>query len=129
MAKNLPEFIGRKKMSTVRWGVLGTSGIAEKQLLPAFERASKAKVVAIASQSNLAKAKGISGTFHILNRYDRYDELFGDPSIQSIYLHLPHHLHKKWAVKVAETRKHILCEKPAGLTAEEVKAIQKACED
>src|SRR5699024_2110153 len=129
MEKNLPEFIGRKKMSTVRWGVLGTSGIAEKQLLPAFERASNAKVVAIASQSNLAKAKELASTFHIDNIYDSYEKLLADSSIQAIYLPLPNHLHKKWAIKAAESGKHILCEKPAGLTAEEVKAIQKACED
>src|SRR5699024_12665390 len=100
MEKNLPAFRGRKKMSTVRWGVLGTSGIAEKQLLPAFERASTTKVVAIASQSNLAKAKELAGTFHIDTIYYSYEKLLADSYIQALYLPLPNQLHNKCAQEV-----------------------------
>src|SRR5699024_4788378 len=116
-------------MSTVKWGVLGTSGIAETQLLPAFRRSNNAEVVAIASQSNIEKANELAETFEIENVYNSYEALLTDASIKAVYLPLPNHLHKEWAIKAAENGKHILCEKPAGLTAEEVKAIQKACED
>lgn len=116
-------------MSTVKWGILGTSSIAETQLLSAFRRSSNAKVVAIASQSNIIKAKELAETYEIENVYDSYEKLLLDSSIKAVYLPLPNHLHKEWAIKAAENGKHILCEKPAGLTAEEVKAIQQACED
>lgn len=45
--------------------------------------------------------------------YGSYEELLADPNVDAIYLPLPTALHRKWAPKVAEAGKALLCEKPA----------------
>lgn len=50
-------------------------------------------------------------------------------NIDAVYIPLPNHLHKKWAIKAAQKNKHILCEKPIAMNAEEALAIKHACEE
>ncbi|MFC3039353.1 Gfo/Idh/MocA family protein [Virgibacillus xinjiangensis] len=114
---------------SLRWGVLSTAKIAQKELLPAFQRAENAVVNAIASQSNSGKAKEVAEQFHIEKVYDSYEELLNDKEIDAVYIPLPNHLHKKWAIEAANQGKHILLEKPAALNAEETEEIGQACKD
>lgn len=115
-------------MSKVQWGVLSTAGIAQKALIPAFERATNAEVAAIASGSDIKKADEIAKRFNIQKTYDSYEKLLGDPDIQAVYIPLPNHLHKKWVIEAAKAGKHILCEKPAALDADEALEMQEICE-
>lgn len=115
-------------MSKVQWGILSTAGIAQKALLPAFERSTNAEVSAIASRSDMKKANEIASRFNIPKTYDSYEKLLDDPEIQAVYIPLPNHLHHKWVIQAAESGKHILCEKPAALNAEEALEMQQACQ-
>lgn len=116
-------------MTKVRWGVLSTAGIAQTELIPAFKRSSNAEVVAIASGSGLEKVKAVANDFNIEKTYDSYENLLEDPDIDAVYIPLPNHLHKKWVIETAKRGKHILCEKPAALHAEEVLEMQKSCKE
>lgn len=116
-------------MTTVNWGVLSTAGIAQKELLPAFGRAANAKVVAIASSSGIEKAKAVAGKFNIEKTYDSYEALLDDPTIDAVYIPLPNHLHKKWVIEAAKKGKHILCEKPVAINAEEFEEMKAVCEE
>lgn len=115
-------------MKKVRWGILSTAGIAQKALLPAFSRAENAVVTAIATGSDLAKANEIAEKFQIEKVYDDYEKLLNDPFIDAVYIPLPNHLHKEWVIEAAKNGKHILCEKPAALTAEETAEMIEVCE-
>ncbi|MGH6862444.1 MAG: aldo/keto reductase, partial [Phyllobacterium sp.] len=55
-----------------------------------------------------------------------YDALLSDPEIDAIYISVPHPGHAEWAIKAAESGKHVLCEKPMGLSAAEAEAMQEA---
>lgn len=114
-------------MSKVCWGVLSTAEIAQKALIPAFERANNAKVTAIASGSGLKKAEETAEKFQIEKSYGSYDELLDDPKIDAVYIPLPNHLHKKWVTEAARKGKHILCEKPAALNTEDIMEMKKTC--
>lgn len=114
-------------MRKVNWGILSTAGIAQKSLLPAFKRAENAVVTAIATGSDLAKANEISEIFQIEKVYDSYEKLLNDPTIDAVYIPLPNHLHKQWVIEAAKKGKHILCEKPAALTADEVAEMVQVC--
>lgn len=113
--------------NNVRWGILGTAGIAKKQLIPAIKRASNAEVVAVSSRNDMEKANCYADECHIPKRYARYEDLLNDPDIDAVYIPLPNHLHLTWAKKAAEHGKHVLCEKPAALTAAEAKEMVDAC--
>ena len=49
--------------------------------------------------------------------------LLADPEVDAIYIATPHPSHAEWAIKAAEAGKHVLCEKPMGLTAFEADAM------
>ena len=115
-------------MNKVQWGILSTANIAQKELIPAFQRAVNAEVAAIATGTNITKAKQIADTFHIEKVYDSYEKLLDDPEIDAVYIPLPNHLHKEWVMKAAEAGKHILCEKPAALNADEALTMYRTCQ-
>ena len=114
-------------MSTVKWGILSTAGIARKQLIPAFGRATNAEVVAIASSSGIEKAKEVADKFSIEKAYGNYESLLDDPAIDAVYIPLPNHLHKKWTIAAAKKGKHILCEKPAAVNTDEFQEMKSIC--
>ena len=116
-------------MKKVRWGILSTAKIAQNELIPALQRSANAEVLAIATSSNMKKAEEIAKKFHIEKTYDSYEKLLHDPNIDAVYIPLPNHLHKKWVIEAARTKKHILCEKPAALNVEEVLEMKKVCEE
>lgn len=116
-------------MTNVKWGILSTAGIAQKQLIPAFLRASNAEVMAIASSSGVEKAKTVADKFPIEKAYDSYEKLLDDQEIDAVYIPLPNHLHKEWVIAAAKKGKHILCEKPAAVNTAEFEEIKSACEE
>lgn len=109
----------------VRWGVLGAADIAVKKVLPAMRQSVRSRVVAIASR-NLAKARAAADELGIARAYGSYDELLADPEVEAIYNPLPNHLHVPWSIRAAEAGKHVLCEKPIALTADEARTLIEA---
>src|SRR5437763_5556171 len=102
----------------VRWGVLGAANIAVKKVIPAMQRGEWCEVAALASR-NLEKAQRFALELGIPKVYGSYDELLADRAIEAVYNPLPNHLHVPWSIKAAEAGKHVLCEKPIALSAEE----------
>lgn len=111
-------------MEKVRWGILSTANIGLTQVLPAIQRSENGAVLAIASESG--KAGAAAEKYQIPKSYDSYEDLLKDPEIDAVYIPLPNHLHKKWAIEAARNGKHVLCEKPAALNAEEAEEVAKA---
>jgi len=106
----------------VRWGVLGTANIALKKVIPAMQRGSWCEIAAIASR-DLTKAQAAANELQIPTAYGSYEELLADDSIEAVYNPLPNHLHVPWTSKAAEAGKHVLCEKPIALNAEEARTL------
>jgi predicted dehydrogenase len=106
----------------VRWGVLGVAKIAVKKVIPAMQQGEWSQVTAIASR-DLKKAQEAALGLGISKAYGSYEELLADPEVEAVYNPLPNHLHVPWSAKAAEAGKHVLCEKPIGLTAEEAEQL------
>jgi len=105
-------------MSRVRWGIISTAKIGTEKVIPAMQQAEFCEVVAISSR-NLGTAKAAAASLGIPKVYGSYEELLADPDLDAIYNPLPNHLHVSWSVKALEAGKHVLCEKPIGLTSAE----------
>lgn len=107
-------------MKTIlRWGVLSTAKIARKQVIPAMQKAAYTEVKAIASRS-MERARAVADELGIEKAYDSYEDLIADPEIDAVYIPLPNHMHVSWIMKAAEAGKHVLCEKPIALHADEI---------
>ncbi|SNR25875.1 Gfo/Idh/MocA family protein [Puniceibacterium sediminis] len=104
---------------TVRWGILGASNFAKRQMAPAIHLAAGGELAALAT-SDPAKAVDFVSMAPGLQLYDSYEALLADPGIDAVYIPLPNHLHVEWATKAAEAGKHVLCEKPIALEAGEI---------
>lgn len=106
----------------VRWGVLGVAKIATQKVIPAMRHCARAAVAAIASR-DIGKADLAAVALDIPVSHGSYEALIADPDVDAIYIPLPNHLHVEWATRAAEAGKHVLCEKPIGLTAADVRAL------
>lgn len=80
------------------------------------------EVDAIASR-DIAKSNDAADLLNINKRYGSYEELLKDPEIDAIYIPLPYHLHVLRAIKAMEAGKHVLCEKPIGMSAVEAQFL------
>lgn len=114
-------------MRQVRWGVLGTAGIARGQTIPGMRLAQNCRLYAIAGRS-LDKARQFQAEFGFEKVYDDYEALLRDPQVQAVYIPLPNDLHAPWVKKALESGKHVLCEKPLALNAREAEALFDAAE-
>jgi predicted dehydrogenase len=109
-------------MKKIRWGVLGAAKIATVKVIPAMQQGTLSEVTGLASRE-LSRAQEAAGPLGIAKAYGSYEELLADPDIDAIYNPLPNHLHVPWTIRAAEAGKHVLCEKPIALTAEEAKQL------
>jgi predicted dehydrogenase len=105
-------------MDKVRWGVLSTATIGTGKVIPAMQRCAYGEVVGMASRK-LETARQTAARMGIPQAYGSYEELLADPDIDAVYIPLPNHLHVAWSIKALEAGKHVLCEKPIALTADE----------
>jgi predicted dehydrogenase len=105
-------------MERVRWGVLSTARIGMEKVIPALQRSPWCEVRALASRS-AEGARAAAARLGIPVAYGSYPELLADPAIEVVYNPLPNHLHVEWTLRAAQAGKHVLCEKPFALTAEE----------
>ena len=116
-------------MSKVKWGVLGTAGIAKGCTIPGMKEAENCELYAVAGR-NIEKATAFKDEFGFEKAYGSYEELLADENVQAVYIPLPNQLHYEWVKKALKAHKHVLCEKPLTPTAkeaEELYATAKEC--
>lgn len=114
-------------MDYLRFGVLSTAKIGIEKVIPAMQGSKFCTVSAIASRSE-DKARDAAELLEIDRAYDSYEKLLEDPEIDAVYNPLPNHLHVSWSIKALEAGKHVLCEKPIGLSSEEGLELMEAAE-
>ncbi|QJF50700.1 Gfo/Idh/MocA family protein [Roseobacter ponti] len=105
-------------MTHLRWGILGASNFAAEQMAPAIHAAKGADLVALGT-SDPQKAARFTAFAPGLTLHDTYDAVLADPDVDAIYIPLPNHLHVEWSLKALEAGKHVLCEKPMTMRADE----------
>src|SRR5262245_56568434 len=109
----------------LRWGVLGAAHIAVAKVVPAMQRGRSCRVVALASRDR-AKGEAAARALGIERVHASYEELLADPDVDAVYNPLPNHLHVPWSIRALEAGKHVLCEKPIGVTPAEVEELLRA---
>ncbi len=103
----------------VRWGILGAAKFARDHMARAIHAAEGAELAALATSAR-QKAAGFQTFCPGLNVHDSYEALLDDPGIDAVYIPLPNHLHVAWTEKALAAGKHVLCEKPIAMQADQI---------
>ncbi len=106
----------------VRWGILSTARIGREKVIPALQKAKNLEVAAIASRDE-ENARKVAAELGIEKAYGSYEALLADPDIDVIYNPLPNHMHVPMTIEAVKAGKHVLCEKPIALDAEEARLL------
>ena len=115
-------------MRPVRWGVLGTAGIAAGCTIPGMQIAEGCELYAIAGRSR-EKAEAFKARFGFRKAYQGYDALLADSEVEAVYIPLPNNLHCEWVIKALKAKKHVLCEKPAAMNESELRRMFSAAKE
>jgi predicted dehydrogenase len=112
-----------KNSKTVKYAVVGLGHIAQVAVLPGFKNAKNSELAALVSrdpekQRKLAEQYNIEKVYS----YERYDECLAQ-GIDAVYIALPNHLHRDYAIRALNAGIHVLCEKPLAVTQEDCEAI------
>ncbi len=102
---------------SVRFGMAGTGAMAVA-MLPAFRHAPGADLVAVSSSSN-DRAQQFAATHSVAKSYGDFNAMLGDASIDAIYIANRTRDHASASIAALQAGKHVLCEKPFALSAEE----------
>jgi len=109
----------------IKWGVIGSGGIARRRTIPeGISKANNAELSAVFDidakvNAEVAKEFGSKQATNIGN-------LLKD-DIEAVYIATPAHLHAEQVRACAEAGKHVLCEKPLGMTVAEAEEMIEAC--
>lgn len=111
----------------IKWGVIGSGGIARRRTIPEgifpAEHAELISVYDINSEVNNAVAK----EFHSNASQSIQDLINSD--IDAVYIASPANKHIDHVIACAGGKKHILCEKPLGMTTGEAEKMIKICKE
>ena len=111
----------------VKWGVIGSGGIAKRRTIPEgilkAENASLISVYDIDPEVN----KSVATQFNAIASPGIKDLL--DSGIDAVYVASPANMHLEQVIACARAKKHVLCEKPLGMTVKEAEKMIRVCAD
>ncbi len=111
----------------VRWGILGTGGIAST-FVTDLQLSDSGVATAVGSRSQRS-ADRFGHEFRIANRHASYEALVADPNVDVIYVATPHPMHHGNAILALRAGKHVLVEKPFTMNAVEAREITKVARE
>lgn len=111
----------------IRLGILGCGPIAQAGH---FESALKARNVTLHAACDVAAdlLHRMHGAYGPFRQYSSYEEMLADPEIDAVLVATADAFHVPASISALQAGKHVLCEKPLGLTVEEVLDLKRAVE-
>jgi D-xylose 1-dehydrogenase (NADP+, D-xylono-1,5-lactone-forming) len=105
----------------LRWGILGTGNIAN-QFAAGVRTATLSALGAVGSR-NLDAAQQFARRYEIGRAHPSYEQVLEDPSVDAVYVSLPNTMHHEWTIRALRAGKHVLCEKPLAVTAQQAEEM------
>ena len=112
----------------LRIGFLATGKIAHTMALTIHDQCAGVELYAVASR-NLDKAKVFKDQYGFVKAFGTYDELINDPNVDVVYIATPVNMHYEQTMAALDHGKHVICEKPMGVNAEQVEEMIKSARE
>lgn len=113
-------------MTRIRWGLVGPGNIA-RNFADGMAEATSGVLIAVASRTE-ASGRAFADRYGLdeAKRYTDYRDLCQDPQVDAIHIATPHPFHAEQALMAIRAGKRVSVEKPAGITAAEVRMLVEA---
>jgi predicted dehydrogenase len=118
------EDIVKKQDRQLRVGVLGCGPIAQFAHFESSVKARNACLYAICDAAADLTAR-MGATYEPDKIYNDYDVMLADPQLEAVIIATSDAFHVPAAIRALEAGKHVLCEKPVGVTVEEVQQLSE----
>jgi predicted dehydrogenase len=110
--------------------LVGLGGYSKGQLAPALQQTKNCYLAGLVTGTP-AKAEEWSKKYNISQKniynYQNFDEIAGNKDIDIVYVVLPVSMHKEYTIRAAKAGKHVICEKPMALNANDCRDMIAAC--
>ncbi|WP_320129342.1 Gfo/Idh/MocA family oxidoreductase [uncultured Sphaerochaeta sp.] len=111
----------------MKMAILGAGNIARK-MATTIVQMEGIEAYAVASR-DLAKAQDFAKKWSILKAFGSYEEMLEDKEVELVYVCTPHIFHFQHMMLCLEHGKHVICEKPFTVNADEAKKIFSYAEE
>jgi len=115
-----------RRIKKIKWGVAGCGRFSEFSFIPTLQLLKRSKLISVYS-SDLERARFIANKYSVDTFHNNYAE-FLKQDFDVVYIGSANHNHHWQVIEAAKAGKHIHCEKPLALTAEQAKEMYDACE-
>jgi predicted dehydrogenase len=115
--QDLPEVLGV--------GIIGSGGIARGVHIPGYQKLPNAQVLAVSDPVQVSR-EGAAQQFNIEDAYEDFREMLKRDDIHAVSVTTPNFLHAEASIAALEAGKHVLCEKPLAMNAQEGDAMVAA---
>src|SRR5690349_7577843 len=114
--------------TTLRWGIIGTGTRGRFTHVPALKVAPQSQLVALCDVASDRMQAAAADAGEPVATYPDYQKLLADPNVNAVVIATPNLLHKEMLLATLQAVKHVLCEKPAGVSPEDAAAMRRAVE-
>jgi predicted dehydrogenase len=119
----------KKDIQMLRVAIMGLGSYGTR-VAEAMQDCTKAKLVGVISGTP-SKVKAWQGKYNIPEKncynYSNFDEIKNNPDIDAVYVITPNGLHHDEVIRVAKAGKHVICEKPMTVNAQQAQEMIDAC--
>ena len=109
--------------------LVGLGGYATRQLAPALQSTQHCYLAGIVSGTP-EKRKNWKQQYQIpeqnIYTYETFDQIADNDEIDIVYIVLPNFMHAEYTIRALQAGKHVICEKPMGMNAEECRQMLAA---
>ena len=111
----------------IRWAVVGTGGIS-RRTVGDLRLCETAEVVAVVSREQ-EKADAFAAELGLDRAFGSYAAMCASADVDAVYIGTPHSTHFSYAREALLAGKHVLCEKPLTMTADEARELGRIAAD
>jgi predicted dehydrogenase len=111
----------------MQWGILGPGRIS-RAFLAGLAGSATERAVAVGSRQ-LDRAEAVAEHFGVARAHGSYEQLLADDAVEAVYVATPNSAHAEWTIAAARAGKHVLCEKPLGVSRAEAESMVAAARE